>query len=374
MKKPISAMESSPVVRAAATLLACIAFPICTKAQTGSLVFKSGFEGSTSLGTPQNCSIGPTACWQFISGIDGSYIWPPQVWNTHNAYGDGGLFQLIADLPGVNDTNIEQVLFNRIVTIRGRTGEWQNRALFSQVTVTENGQNQMEGGATQLGFNLFPSASQGDTYISYWLRFPPGVTSTMYGLDPTKIGAYPNGGTWRAFFALKSGTVAGLNDIPPNDGDFRIEAYILTGCPPELLNSGFSPCNGTNPNPAAFWMVRADSNAGGAFPATTYWVEASNAEPPRDDASWQKVEVFWRRSSGPDGRFWMAINGTEIVDKMGPNMGAAGMPMNRIMPFILYSASYMPIFQWVDDIQIWTGGFPPPCTTEHWCNPPYASH
>jgi hypothetical protein len=78
-----------------------------------------------------------------------------------------------------------------------------------------------------------------------------------------------------------------------------------------------------------------------------------------------KFEVFWHRSTGPDGRVWMAVNGQVIVDMPGPNKIRA--PINRIAPN-LYTGTAFPVYQWMDDLEIWDG-FPPVGN-----NPPYAPH
>jgi hypothetical protein len=81
-----------------------------------------------------------------------------------------------------------------------------------------------------------------------------------------------------------------------------------------------------------------------------------------------KFEVFWHRSGGNDGRVWMAANGQVIVDRYGPNMGVNNAPINRIMLSTLYSSTAFPIYQWIDDVEMWDG-FPPVGN-----NPPYAPH
>jgi hypothetical protein len=50
-------------------------------------------------------------------------------------------------------------------------------------------------------------------------------------------------------------------------------------------------------------------------------------------------------------------------------MGARNLPINRILAPLLYSGSAMPIYQWVDDLEVWDG-FPP----GNGNNPPYAPH
>jgi hypothetical protein len=356
--------------------------PIAAQAQTGTLVFSSGYEPATALLAPGDCWATPSGCWQKITGTDitTNYPWPPNVWGGGSTYGGGGVFQLIADVPGVTASTVGDYLFNQIVNVQGHTGTWTNQAVYSQITKGPNGQNLAGTVATQNIFQLFPAFEGGDLYISYWLKFQPGMTKNMIGLDPTGPGVYSNGGTWRSFFGFKTGASAPAGGFPGNDGDYRVEAYVLTGCHPGLTQRQIPPCVGINPNPQPFWGVVGDNNAGcdpSLCPPTNQWVETNTAVPVPDDGQWSKVEVFWHRSSGADGRVWIAINGAVICDHRGPNVGGASLsprPINRIMISPLYSGGRFPIYQWVDDIQIWDRGFPP-CTSVDACwDPPYAPH
>jgi hypothetical protein len=281
------------------------------------------------------------------------------------------VFQLIVDVPGVPSANIGDYVFNQIVNVQRHTGTWTNHAAFSQITNGPNGQNPIGPASTQNVLQIFPAFEGGDLYISYWIKFQPGMTRNMTGLDPAGAGIYGNGGTWRSFFEFKTGTSATTGGFPGDNGDYRVTAYVLTGCPSGLT---LPPCPSSNPAP--FWGVAGDNVAGGQSPPTTYWVATNTTVPVPDDGQWVKVEVFWHRSALADGRVWMAINGTVICDHSGPNKGGATppLPINRIMVSELYSGGRLPIYQWVDDLQIWTGGFPT-CTSADTCwDPPYASH
>jgi hypothetical protein len=65
----------------------------------------------------------------------------------------------------------------------------------------------------------------------------------------------------------------------------------------------------------------------------------------------------------------MAVNGQVIAGRCGPNMGVNNTSINRIFIPNLYSDTSYPIYQWVDDVEIWDG-FPPATAN----NPPYARH
>jgi hypothetical protein len=117
-----------------------------------------------------------------------------------------------------------------------------------------------------------------------------------------------------------------------------------------------------------FWQIKGDNEANGGLPYQEFWrVDNCAFAVPVDQ--WFKFEVFWHRSSGADGRAWVAFNGQVIADHYGPLMGVNNASINRIMPGLLYSQTPYPIYQWVDDLEIWDG-FPPVFGN----NPPYAPH
>ena len=75
----------------------------------------------------------------------------------------------------------------------------------------------------------------------------------------------------------------------------------------------------------------------------------------------------------------MAINGQVIADRSGPNLGSglphgdSPAPINRIMIDNHYTSSRYPVFQWVDDVQIWQG-FPTASAGDPGYEAPYAPH
>jgi len=56
-----------------------------------------------------------------------------------------------------------------------------------------------------------------------------------------------------------------------------------------------------------------------------------------------------------------------------PNRGVNNAPINRIMVDQLYSGTAYPIYQWHDDLQIWSA-FPSASSGDAWYDPPYAPH
>jgi len=157
-------------------------------------------------------------------------------------------------------------------------------------------------------------------YIRYWLKLQPNFQTLM---------SNGSGWNWRVVFEFKTA------------GDYRVIAQIQPD------PGGY---NGGRP----WWRVLGDNNANGGLAYQSFW-DLQNTTVPVPIDQWFKVEVFWHRSSGSDGRVWMAINGQTIADHLGPNKGVNNKPINRIMVHQVYSSSPYPIYQWVDDLEIWDG-------------------
>ena len=170
-----------------------------------------------------------------------------------------------------------------------------------------------------------PVGETGDLYISYWLKHQPNLENLM------EVGNATSGWNWRVVFEWKTA------------GDYRVIASIRRD---PYYNAG-----------NLYWNVIGDNEANGGLPYERFW-EVNNTQLPVAAGQWMKFEVFWHRSTGIDGRVWMAVNGQVIFDRSGPNVGINDAPINRIMMPNLYSSTAYPIYQWVDDVQIWDG-FPP---------------
>jgi hypothetical protein len=326
--------------------LDAIRFSSADVASTASLssarkLFGSGFEGSTSVMAPTECW--GTGCWQDLLGADSvtGFSWPGNLW------GGGGKFLVLTDPVVTTPSNIGAYAFNRIESVAGPRGD-QSRALFQQITQNVNGTAPMGSAPTQNEFQFLPQWDTGDTYVSYWVKLQPDLVQKMTNL-PAGPGI-SGGGTWRAFFATKTGGQTAWGG-PANNGDYRIEAYLVT-----------------YGNSQPYWMVLGDNEAGGGAPLVNNW-SVENRNVPVPVGQWFKFEIFWHRSSGSDGRVWVAANGQTIVDRRGANVGAWNMPINRIMAPMVYTGSAMPVYQWVDDLEIWDG-FPP----ANGSNAPYAAH
>src|SRR5258708_18454208 len=88
------------------------------------------------------------------------------------------------------------------------------------------------------------------------------------------------GGTWRSFFAFKTGTqktVTGPLNDPNNNGDYRVEVYVMT-------YGGGTP----------YWQGLSDNNARGGGPPGT---NPGGPQPPRPApvGGWFQFQIFCHR-------------------------------------------------------------------------------
>jgi hypothetical protein len=167
-------------------------------------------------------------------------------------------------------------------------------------------------------------------YISEWIMLQPDIAQKM------------SAGTWRELFEWKT-----------TDTDARIELQIK------------SDGDGT----PLYWMARSD----GYQPSYNEFWRVNNKVVPVPVGKWFKLEIYWKRGSGTAGRVFFAVNGQVIADRAGNTIGPNKSPINRIMVNQLYSGSTYPIYQWVDDVQMWST-FPTAASGDAWYDPPYAAH
>ncbi|HJY75985.1 MAG TPA: heparin lyase I family protein, partial [Burkholderiales bacterium] len=218
---------------------------------------------------------------------------------------------------------------NDIQTVTGHTGA-PTRVLHSLLK-----QNACTGTApqglcsTQDAYLVQPASEPGDMYISFWRK-----------LDPAFVQQVVN--SWHVLFEWKS------------TGDYRVSANIVT--------FGGTP----------YWSMRADNVANGNLPQQEFWrVDVTSVPVPIGE--WFKFEVFWHRSTGSDGRVWMAINGQKVTDQFGPNIGVNNDPIDRIFLMQHYSGGSYPQEQWTDDVQIWSS-FPSAKPGDPWYDGIYGRH
>jgi hypothetical protein len=209
---------------------------------------------------------------------------------------------------------------NRIEAGTGRNG---SRGLYCEIT-------QRGDDAAQDPFQLLGS-DQAQLYISSWIKLQPDLTQNLH-----------DGNAWRPVFEFKTA------------GDFRMSVNITA-------------YGGTTPR----WDLRLDNVANGGHPQEEYHRGYSTLPVP--EGTWFKLEVFWHRGGGSDGRAWAAVDGQVIDDYHGNMIGVDGAPIDRIFVTQTYSGGATPYYQWVDDVQIWST-FPTAAPGDAWYDPPYASH
>lgn len=311
-------------------------------ASTAKLLFSTSLEGPISMLPVVATDCWNIGCWGRMTGLDSvtSFSLP-------STLGEGtSMFLLDTDPIAPTPATVGNYVFSSFETVAGHTGA-TTRAVRQQISKNLNGTEPMGAQGLQNEFMFLPKNTINDLYVSYWLKLQPDMVDKMTNL-PAGPGI-DRGGTWRGIFALKTGTVT-ANGAAQNNGDYRIEAYVNT-------YGGGAP----------YWCILGDNNAGSGAAPVTYW-KIDNHDIPVPVGQWFKLEIYWHRSAGSDGRVWMGANGKTIADYRGPNMGASNLPVNRIMAPMLYSGQRMPAYQWFDDLEIWDG-FPAAGS-----NPPYAAH
>jgi len=298
--------------------------PPSSGTKPSSLLFWSGFEGAVAPGQPYDCY--GNGCFQDIVGADSwtGFTWPPKVNNSNTAR-----YQLLANSgsnPGPD--GISKYMHSQVQTVTGPKGT-STRAMYNHIAESGCcGTDSQGGGSTQSPYLIFPSSDVKELYISQWVKLQPDLVDKM------------KAGTWRDLFEVKT-----------SDTDYRIELTIK-------VDAG---------NPTPYWMVRTDT----FVPSHKDFWRIYNKTVPVPVGQWFKLETYFKRSSGSDGRIWMAVNGQVLADRSGPTMGPNGSPINRIFVNQLYSGSTYPIYQWVDNVQIW-GTFPTVSSGDAWYDPPYA--
>jgi len=200
----------------------------------------------------------------------------------------------------VDDDN-HQAVMSEIQNITGHNGT-TTKALYS----IEN----YDTGVTQCPYEIL-NIQEGtkDLYVKYWIKLD---SASLFQPD-----------MWRTFFEYKT------KDYQNNEG-FRLIAYIYTD------NDGIP-----------YWHWQGDTN-----PGNPEW-EIDNKNIPVPVNKWFFTEFYWHWSEGSDGRALWKINGEVVGDHYGPTTQNAK-PIDFIMLTQIYGNAN-PKFQWIDDIEIWSG-------------------
>jgi hypothetical protein len=241
-------------------------------------------------------------CWRDFLGLDSTtgFTWPFSLW--------GGTTRI----QGIVGTSMTALTFdsyqlNQIQSVTGHDGN-PTQALYTEI------KQQYVEKFSQNDFIILPAREEGDLYVSFWMKLQPDLAEKL------KVGK------WRVIWDWKSA------------GDYRVTAQIVTW-------GGQAP----------YWQIRADNYANGGLAPQVFW-EIQNKAVPVPIGRWFKFEAFVHRSSGADGRDWMAVDGQVLADHRGPNIGINSKPINRII-LPTYTDAPAPVYQWLDDLQV-RDGFP----------------
>jgi hypothetical protein len=274
------------------------------------LLFKTGFEGTTTLGSVSGNA--PDDSFQLFSGTDTTtgFSWPINVGNP-----DPGLTGIHAIPYSGSSGPLANYFSNAIQSVQGHNGSQTNALMMKLDGFPQNSCCAQDSfGSTGLADNLT------SLYIRLWVNLPPDLL--------TQVQTYKDN-FYRTMFAFKTYT------------DYRIESYI------------YGDANGV-----PYWYAHGDNLADGSTaPYQEYWA-VSNHTVPVPFNQWFAFEIYFKRSTGNDGRFFWAVNGQTIGDRLGPNYGINNERILEIMYQDVYQ-NWFPAYQWIDDLEIWDS---PPCS------------
>ena len=213
------------------------------------------------------------------------------------------VYILGSDFSGIHRVNDDNgnAISNRLEKVQGPKGNitttlYQEVGYDVQVTQTPYQINNIRKNPKEL-------------YISYWIKTD---SLSLLGKDQ-----------WRAIWEYKTKGYA------ENNG-FRMIAYMakdIHGKP--------------------FWLFQGDKN-----PQVPIW-QVENYNIPLIKGKWFKLEFFIKWSESQKGYACMKVNNQLIGEHYGPTTHNH-QPMDFMMLTQVYGNSY-PMYQWVDDLQIWNG-------------------
>jgi parallel beta-helix repeat protein len=265
------------------------------------LLFATGFEGGVTIDPPGPCW--GDGCWQNLSGTDSQtgFSFPMNIW------GGLGRFQLIYG-PGnsMSPSEVSAELTNSLIAATGPRG--------TQTRVLRQEMKSKPYSYTQNVFQIQPGTPPREFYTSVYIRPDPSVFST---------GLRSSFGSWYGSAEWKS------------SGDYRLGGGIRDyGSGPE-------------------WYAMTDNAADGGLPYQ-YFEQQTDPSFGVPTSRWYRIEMYTLRSAGADGRMVMAVDGRVLWDRRGPNYGINNAEINRVFPFLLYTAG-APSSHLVDDLEIWDG-------------------
>ncbi|UJP04775.1 MAG: polysaccharide lyase [Nitrosomonas sp.] len=284
--------------------------------QAANLLFKSNYGAGVALGPVYGFT--ENYAWQDIIGTDKEtgYSWPIKAFGAKYS----GIHLWAYET--IDSTNVNDHIENMIRPVAGPDGATVNE-LFQSVKI-KGPVGVAKALASLQVIRHWNIGDVNEAYITYWYKYEADF--------PDKLDSSISAGNWRSQFGWKTG---GYENTYA--GDYRFFLNVIKGKDGKL-----------------FWRIGGDNVANGPWDRVIDWTEDNKIVPVPVD-KWFKFEVYWKRSGGSDGRFWAAVDGQEIVDRHGPNMGDYNLPVTRITINTPYSGGYATVESHSTKLEIWDG-------------------
>jgi hypothetical protein len=282
---------------------------------SANLLFRSGFDNTMTIHTEDAEECSTNTCFVDVTGVDSvtGFDWAsPYLWGGIGRFKPttGGNLNLPAQLA--------QYITNERRFVAG-PNTTQTQVLYQSVNQippdpTPNDPNDelIIPQDPYIIQDMTSTGARNDLYIRFWMKLEPNPS-----------------GTWRILTQWKTG------------GDYRVSVTIAKDYWCRLST------------PQYHWRIHADNIANAPLPVDYKW-EVWNTTVPVPLGQWFKLEFFTHRSTGSDGRVWVAVNGQTIADYNGSTKDTG--EITRVMAPTLYTNdTQVPIEQWVDDLELWNG-------------------
>jgi len=229
------------------------------------------------------------------------------------------IFQYICNTV-ITSATVNDYIVNEVTRVKGPSGD----TVFALSQTAK--QNILANGTATQDVLLIvrdnPDSEAKEMYYSYWFMFQPDLAE--------KLGTNQGYDNWRMLSEWKTGgsTDYRVATVVEKDVSTGVLCWISTG---------------------EGWDIQGLHH--------DYWTVKNNVVPV-PAGEWFKYEVYWNRSSGSKGRYWVAVNGQVIVDRNGslyPENTSYPEKINRIFLTNIYSGGTAPMQQWTTDLEIWDG-------------------
>jgi photosystem II stability/assembly factor-like uncharacterized protein len=283
-------------------ILTVVASPIQT------VLFSSGFESGVQVDPPVAQD---GQWWQSISGADASGSnWTTALPELKDPLTQKSLSKFQYLVP--SNRALTDYVATRIDSVIGSSGT-PTKALYMEVKRFDKQNFRVFDNAVRNQYNLSLDGNLEQAYVRYWMKLQPDLETTM----PKEVSAWRNIMEWWEA-----------------NNDYRWSIDIVR--PPR--------------GETFFWEVKGEQIQPDQI--TDWNVFNENVKVPV--GKWFLLEVFWKHSTGPDGRVWVAVDGTTIVDYKGNNK--KGSPFTKWHLFKVYTDTHLfnigPAYQWIDDVEI----------------------